>query len=81
MGAHNKLAPKKQTEDYYLDSYKTNTIVDLDYHDGKTGDLELEIPIDDPSQVILHKEMMLNMSADFRNVRFSCDNIDFGFAE
>jgi hypothetical protein len=49
MGAHNKLAPKKQTEDYYLDSYKTNTIVDLDYHDGKTGDLELEIPIDDPS--------------------------------
>jgi hypothetical protein len=79
MGAHNKLAPKKEAEDYYADTFNSGK---MDYlsKDG-TVDLELEIPIDDPSQIILHKEMLLSVSAPGRNVRLSVDQIDFGFAE
>ena len=77
MGAHNKLAPKQMQEDYYMDSYKQH---DYSYKEGTCADLELEIPIDDPSQVILHKEMLLQMTAEQRDVKFSCDSIDFGFA-
>jgi hypothetical protein len=46
MGTHNKLAPKKEAEDFYSDTYGSGK---MDYLRDGTGDLELEIPIDDPS--------------------------------
>ena len=46
-------------------------------------DIEInqEIPIDDPTQVVLHKEMVVDISAASRDVRFSADFIDFAFAD
>jgi hypothetical protein len=46
---------------------------------GADMDFQLEIPIDDPSQVILHKEMLQLCSSDKRELQLSVDSIDFGF--
>ena len=40
-----------------------------------------EIAIDDPNQVILHKEMFLEMTSESRDLKFREDYIDFGFTE
>jgi hypothetical protein len=47
------------------------------------ADLEMnqEIPIDDPSEVVLHKEMLIDITAEGRDVRVSADFLDFNFAE
>lgn len=47
------------------------------------ADLEMnqEIPIDDPSQVVLHKEMLIDVTAESRDVRANTDFLDFNFAE
>ena len=47
------------------------------------ADLEMnqEIPIDDPSQVVLHKEMLIDITSETRDVRASADFLDFNFAE
>lgn len=47
------------------------------------ADLEMnqEIPIDDPSQVVLHKEMLSDITSESRDVRVSVDFLDFNFAE
>ena len=44
-------------------------------------DLHLEIPIDDPNQVVLHKEMLLASSAASREIKVSEDHINFNFTE
>lgn len=40
-----------------------------------------EIAIDDPNQVILHKEMFLEMSAYSRDLALREEYVDFGFTE
>ena len=45
------------------------------------NDINLEIPIDDPSQVVLHKEMFLEVNSDKRDVFFHEDHLDFAFCE
>ena len=44
-------------------------------------DLEInqEIPIDNPSQVVLHKEMFLDVTSDCRDIKLSSDFVDFNF--
>ena len=44
-------------------------------------EINLEIPIDDPNQTVLHKEMMLEMSAKGRDVTIRENFLDFGFCE
>ena len=72
MGAHRKVqaAPKdiEAAEDSLMDS-------------GLDVDLHLEIPIDDPNQVVLHKEMLLSSSANTRDLRLSEESINFNFTE
>ncbi len=41
----------------------------------------LERPIDDPSQVVLHKEMMYSSTDAARDITFSDDFLDFAFTE
>ena len=41
----------------------------------------LERPIDDPSQVVLHKEMLLSLTDSTKDIRFSHDTLDFSFTE
>lgn len=44
-------------------------------------DLMHEIAIDDPNQVVLHKEMFLEMSSDNRDLHLREEYIDFGFTD
>lgn len=44
-------------------------------------DLHLEIPIDDPNQVVLHKEMLHDSAAQTRELRLSEGSVNFGFTE
>jgi hypothetical protein len=46
-------------------------------------DLEInqEIPFDDPTQVVLHKEMFLDVTAPNRDISISSDFVDFQFTE
>lgn len=48
-----------------------------------TQDLEInqEIPIDDPTQVVLHKEMFLDVTDPSRDISISSDFVDFQFSE
>jgi hypothetical protein len=42
-------------------------------------EINLEIPIDDPNQVVLHKEMFLEMSSENRDIKLREDFLDFSF--
>ena len=44
-------------------------------------EINLEIPIDDPNSVVLHKEMFLEMTSDNRDLKLREDFLDFGFTE
>jgi hypothetical protein len=73
MGMHNKSRAQK-------------TILEGDEKLGISSmddELEImhEIAIDDPNQVVLHKEMFLEMSADYRDLSLREEYIDFGFTD
>jgi hypothetical protein len=79
MGIHNKVrkVPKVRdpnaTEESDDDRASENmSEMDLEYNQ--------EIPIDDPSQVVLHKEMFNDITAENRDLRLSADFLDFAFA-
>jgi hypothetical protein len=44
-------------------------------------EVDLEIPIDDPNQVVLHKEMFLEMSSENRDLKLREEYIDFSYSE
>jgi hypothetical protein len=44
-------------------------------------EINLEIPIDDPNQVVIHKEMFLEMTSENRDLKLREDYLDFGFTE
>jgi hypothetical protein len=48
---------------------------------GNELEINHEIPIDDPTQVVLHKEMFIDITRDNQQLRFSQDFVDFNFAE
>jgi hypothetical protein len=82
MGAHKKVVAKDQ------DTMANYLLTDKSGHSGILGSskgvlmadgADLEMPIDDPSQVVLHKEMLHSSVSDTRDVKFSCENVDFGF--
>ena len=50
-------------------------------HIDEEEKLNLEIPIDDPNQIVLHKEMLLESTSNSREVRLETENIDFNFCD
>ena len=40
-----------------------------------------EVPIDEPTQVVLHKEMFIDSTSEVLPVRASADFVDFAFTE
>merc|ERR1719362_1548659 len=72
MGAHRKAQMAFKDIDGMEDSLM-DSAMDVDLH--------LEIPIDDPNQVVLHKEMLLSSSANTRDLRLSEESINFNFTE
>lgn len=71
MGAHRKAHQSKDMDG--LEDSLMDSALDVDLH--------LEIPIDDPSQTVLHKEMLLSSAAASRELRLSEDSINFNFTE
>jgi hypothetical protein len=72
MGMHNKSRGKT-----LLDGDDTLAISSVE------DDLDLmhEIAIDDPNQVVLHKEMFLEMTSENRDLHLREEFIDFAFTE
>lgn len=77
MGAHKKPNTQNNFEGTFD---KSNTYINSGSALMAEG-ADLEMPIDDPSQVVLHKEMLHNSTAETRDVKFSCDAVDFGFTD
>lgn len=84
MGVHNK--PRRDKHGDPLDPLAS---INASFNEDRASDnlsamdLEInqEIPIDDPSQVVLHKEMFADVAAPNRDVKASQDFLDFAFAE
>mgnify|MGYP001806756564 CR=1 FL=1 len=74
MGIHNK-----QRKIEYNDDKMGNTGHGTSFEEEV--EINLEIPIDDPNQVVLHKEMFLEMSSENRDLKLREEFIDFGFTE
>ena len=72
MGAHRKAHAIAKDIDGVEDSLMDSAL-DVDLH--------LEIPIDDPNQTVLHKEMLLASSAPNRDIRLSEESVNFNFTE
>jgi hypothetical protein len=72
MGAHKKAQIVVKDIDGLEDSLMDS---------GMDVDLHLEIPIDDPNQVILHKEMLYDSAAQAREIRLSEGSVNFAFTE
>jgi hypothetical protein len=79
MGAHKKAQAQNTNEEYAWD--KTNTLNSGSNQILMAEGADLEMPMDDPSQVVIHKEMIHNSTAMTRDVQFNTDNVDFGFTD
>lgn len=77
MGVHNKIRKEKEV-DMDDSNYDGG---DVRSHNFSSMDLEInqEIPIDNPTQVVLHKEMFLNITDEKQEIKFSSDFYDFNF--
>lgn len=73
MGIHNKLRGNGKL----LDTTGGMDITTME----EELDLMHEIAIDDPNQVVLHKEMFLEMISESRDLHLREEFIDFGFTE
>ena len=77
MGAHKKITLLKD-KDGIVDTHRASQDSLLESEDA---DLTLEIPIDDPSQIVLHKEMLQSSQSDLKDIQFSNEFLDFGFTD
>lgn len=70
MGMHNKI---RKDLDEKLGTTMNNNSFDEEM------EVSLQIPIDKPNSVVLHKEMFLEMSSENRDIRFREEYVDFSF--
>lgn len=75
MGIHNKLRKNDMNENEKMGNTGHGTSFEEEV------EINLEIPIDDPNQVVLHKEMFLESTSENRDLKLREDYIDFGFTE
>ena len=82
MGIHNRLRKDKYGDpvafEAELDHERASQSVALSAMDVE---INQEIPIDDPTQVVLHKEMFIDVTKESREVKLGMDFLDFNFAE
>lgn len=88
MGHHNKPRKNKLGETLRMNETGVITIEGVDDmgHDvtvlsSTEHEMNQEIPIDDPSQVVLHKEMFVDPMSDVLPIKVSSDFVDFAFTE
>jgi hypothetical protein len=75
MGIHNKMRKNELMDGDKLGNTGNGTSFEEEV------EINLEIPIDDPNPVVLHKEMFLESTSENRDVKLREDFIDFGFTE
>jgi len=71
MGIHNKQRKNEMMEGDKLG----NTNHGSSFEDEV--EINLEIPIDDPNPVVLHKEMFLEMTSESRDLKLREEFLDF----
>jgi len=74
MGIHNKPRKTEFGEDKLVITAQGTSF-------EEEIEINLEIPIDDPNPVVLHKEMFLEMSSENRDLRLKDEFLDFSFTE
>ena len=74
MGAHRKVQSMNKDMEAAAEDSLMDSGMDVDLH-------AMERPIDDPNQVVLHKEMLQSSSAVSRDLRLSDESINFNFTE
>lgn len=74
MGIHNKQRKNELGEDKLGNSGNGTSF-------EEEVEINLEIPIDDPNTVVLHKEMFLEMSSENRDLKLREEFLDFSFTE
>lgn len=81
MGIHNKSRSLKSS--MLADGGVMATDGDRFGMSSMEEELEVmhEIAIDDPNQVVLHKEMFLEMTSESRDLKLREEFVDFGFTE
>jgi len=75
MGIHNRARRDKFGESAELD--KAEAASNENFSAAAELEMNQEIPIDDPTQVVLHKEMFSDVTAENKDVRLSLDFVDF----
>jgi histidine ammonia-lyase len=81
MGIHNRIRKDKMGDEYEV---RDSTLgAEMESANLSSQDLEInqEIPIDDPTQVVLHKEMFQDITTATRDISISYDFLDFQFTE
>lgn len=79
MGTHKKFIPKKKEEAY--DPYKTyDDSMLMGTEEDEQDKPHYDIPVFEPNQTVLHKEMLQSNTSELRDLKFSNEYIDFGFA-
>lgn len=78
MGIHNRIRRDKEGNYFKDDMMSSN---DNQSHHFSSLDMEInqEIPIDNPSQVVLHKEMFQDVCSQKRDIQLGEDFLDFNF--
>ena len=74
MGIHNKQRKLEYGEDKQGLTAQGTSFED-------EVEINLEIPIDDPNQVVLHKEMFLEMVSENRDLKLREEFLDFAYTE
>jgi hypothetical protein len=72
MGIHNK---QRKTDLSDFDKLGNTTGNGTSFEEEV--EINLEIPIDDPNPVVLHKEMLLDSTSENRDVRLKEEYLDF----
>ena len=90
MGIHNRVNRNKEGEEIDpldtvggADSITHSVLLKGSQHSDFDGQMETnqEIPIDDPSQVVLHKELLQDAASEMKEIKMNTAFIDFSFSE
>ena len=77
MGIHNK--PRRDLGAIEAEKLGNSTLHGQSFEDE--NEVNLQIPMDNPNQVVLHKEMFLEMTSENRDLQLRDEFIDFSFTE
>ena len=81
MGVHNKLRKDKMGDLADIDRTMDDDMASIGVSSMNDLEMNQEIPIDDPTQVVLHKEMFTEVTKDSNQIQLGTDFIDFSYGQ